>query len=181
LLILHETSASHAWANSPPRMWRMLGWTMVLWILMTLPSYLSNLTPSVATNIIATTAAVVVVIVLMVRTAILLPAIAVDAAGASLSNAWADTKGRIWLILKTYLIVSVPLLAVVAVAALISDRVSLPARLGTLGDSLFEFLATMVLTVAAARLFDWIGHRVKGLPVEPAGSAQLAGHTPSVG
>jgi hypothetical protein len=177
LLILGEASST-AWASSPVRWRRMVGWTIVLWALMTLPKYLSDLTQSVAANIIATTVVVVVIIALWVRFAILFPAIAVDAPGASLGNVWADTRGRTWLILKTYLIVLLPLLAVVVVAGLISDRVNVPARLGTLGDSTFEFLANMALAVAAARLFDWIGHQVKGLPAD---SAQLAEQAPSVG
>jgi hypothetical protein len=52
--------------------------------------------------------------------------------------------------------------------------------LGSFRDSSIEFLATAVIAVAEARLFDWIGHRVKGLPAEP-GPAQLAGQPPPVG
>lgn len=178
LLILGETSDSKAWASSPPRMLRMVGWSLVLWALAGLPPYMSNLTPSTAVNVVATTAVAVAVIVLVVRTAILFPAIAVDAPGASLGNVWADTKGRTWLILKTSLIVLLPLVAIVAVATVISDSVSVSARLGSLGDSSLEFLANVVLTVALARLFDWIGHQVKGLPAD---SAQLAGQAPSAG
>ena len=180
LLILREAPVN-AWANSPPRMLRMVGWTILLWALKSLPPYLSNFTTSQVANIIATIAVVVLIIVLLVRFAILFPAIAVDAPGASLGNVWADTKGRIWLIVKTYLIWYLPLLAIVVVAGLISDRVNVPDRLSTLGDNVLEFLATMVLTVASARLFDWIGRRVKGLPAGPADSVQLAKDTPPVG
>jgi len=176
-LILRE-AAVNAWANSPPRMWRMIGWTLVLWLLKTVPFYLSNLSPSAIANVIATVAAVMVVIVLLVRFAILFPAIAVDAPGASLGNVWADTSGRTWLIVKTYLIWYLPLLAIVVVAGLITDRVTVSDRLGTLGDNALEFLATIVLTVASARLFDWIGHQVKGLP---AGAAQSAEQASSAG
>jgi hypothetical protein len=180
LLILREATASITWANSPPRMWRMVGWTMALWVLMTLPSYLMKLTSFEAVNVIATIAVGVVAIVLLVRLAILLPAIAVDAPGASPGNVLADTNGRTWLILKTYLIVLLPLLAVVVVAGLISDGLGVPDRLGTFRDSAIEFLATAVIAVAEARLFDWIGDRVKGLPAEP-GSAQLPGQPPPAG
>ncbi|CAN0505266.1 unnamed protein product, partial [Phaeothamnion confervicola] len=130
---------------------------------MTLLQYLPGLiTTSVGANIIATTAAVMIMIVLVVRLAILFPAIAVNAPGASLGNVWADTRGRTWLILKTALIVSLPLLAVAIAAGSISDQVGVTTRLGTLADSSFEFLVTMLLTVASARLFDWIGYQVKG-------------------
>jgi hypothetical protein len=121
-----DLTTSKTWANSPPRMWRMVGWTIALWTLMTLPSYLMKLTSFEAANLIATIAVGVVALVLLVRLAILLPAIAVDAPGASPGNVFADTNGRTWLILKTYLIVLLPLMAVVVVAGLISDGLGVP-------------------------------------------------------
>ena len=48
LLIFGEASASTSWANSPPRMWRMVGWTLALWALASVPTYLSNLTQSLS-------------------------------------------------------------------------------------------------------------------------------------
>ena len=179
-LILREDGSTNAWANSPPRMLRMVGWTIVLWVFMSVLPYLTKLLESTWANMIATVAGWVVAIVLLVRFAILFPAIAVDAPGATLGNVWADTKGRIWLIVKTALIASLPLLAVGIAAGAIGDSVKVPDRLGTLGDSTYEFLATILFTVVAARLFDWIGHQVKGLPAEP-GSAPLAGQSPPVG
>jgi hypothetical protein len=177
LLILDDASAN-SWASSAPRMQRMVGWAIVMWILVTIPSYLTNLTPSVAANTVATIVVTVIVVVLMVRLAILLPAIAVDAPGASLANVWADTGGRFWLILKTYLIAILPVLALVVVDGMITDRIGVSDRLGNLGDSTLEFLVTLMFVVASARLFDWAGHQVKGLPASPA---QLAGQTPPAG
>jgi hypothetical protein len=153
----------------------------LLWALVTLPPYLPGLiTTSEGADAIATIVTVVVVIIILMRIPVLFPAIAVDASGASLRNVLADTKGRSWLILKTYLIALLPLLAAIVVVGLTSDYAGLPAWGEVVRDSAFEFLATMVIAVAAARLFDWIGHRVKGLPAEP-GSAPLAGQPPPVG
>ena len=138
------------------------------------------ITDSEGADAIATIVTAVVVIIILLRMAILFPAIAVDAPGATLRNAIADTKGQIWLIVKTLLMVLLPLLAVVAAVGLTSDYAGLPASWEAAKDSVLEFLATMALAVAAARLFDWIGHQVKGLPAEP-GSAPLAGQSPPVG
>ena len=179
LLILGDASAGYFSAISAPRFPRLLGWSIFLWALFTLPPYLVGLiTKSETADTIATLVTAVIVIVFLMRLPILFPALAVDAPGASLGNIIADTKGRIWLILKTYVIMLLPLLAVVAVVGLTSDYAGLPAWGETIRDSAFEFLATMVIAVAASRLFDWIGHQVKGLP---AGSAQLAGQTPPAG
>ena len=141
----------------------------MLWALITLPPYLSGLiTPSEGADAIATIATTVVVIVVLVRLAILFPAIAVDASGASLRNVLADTKGRSWLILKSFFVVLLPVLAGLLAVGLISDFDDLPtwwsaARIAF--DSPLEFLATVLAAATASRLFGWIGHQVKGVPV----------------
>ncbi|CAN7672062.1 hypothetical protein LJR220_006404 [Bradyrhizobium sp. LjRoot220] len=169
LLILGEATSGYDFAIFAPRFQRLLGWTVVLWALITLPPYLAGLiTPFEDADAIATIAAAVVVIVLLVRMVILFPAIAVDASGASLRNAWADTKGRSWLIVKSFLIALLPALAGLLTVGLISDFEDLPAWWSAVRiafDSPLEFLATVLAAVTASRLFNWIGHQVKGVPV----------------
>ena len=102
------------------------------------------------------------------RLAILFPAIAVDAPGASLRHVLADTKARSWLILKSFFIVLLPVLAGLLAVGLISDLDDLPswwsaARIAF--DSPLEFLATVLAAATASRLFGWIGHQVKGVPI----------------
>ena len=168
LLILGEATSAYNFAISAPRFQRLLGWTIGMWALITLPPYLPGLiAPSEGADAIATIATTLVVIIVAVRIAILFPAIAVDVSGASLRNALADTKGRSWLILKSYLIVLLPALIGVLAIGLISDFAALPAWWSTARmalDSSLEFLMPVLVTVVASRLFDWIGHRVKGLP-----------------
>ena len=182
LLILGEASTGYDFAIFAPRFQRLLGWTVVLWALIALPPYLAGLittsddADATATAldvvvVVATIAIVVVVIVLLVRMVVLFPAIAVDASGASLRNALADTKGRTWLILKSFLIALLPVLACLAAVGLISDFDDLPtwwsaARIAF--DSPLEFLLTVLAAVTASRLFDWIGHQVKGVPPDAA-------------
>ena len=169
LLILGEATSAYNFAISASRFQRLLGWTIAVWALGNLPPYLMGLiAPSEGANAIATIATTIVTIILAVRLAILFPAIAVDASGALLGNALADTKGRSWLILKSYLIVLLPVLIGSLAVGLISDFADLPswwsvARIAF--DSPLDFLLTVLVTVVASRLFDWIGHQVKDLPI----------------
>lgn len=169
LLILRETTSGYDFGIFAPRFRRLLGWTVVLWALITLPPYLPGLiTPSEDADSIATIATAIVVVVVLVRLAILFPAIAVDAPGASLRHVLADTKARSWLILKSFFIVLLPVLAGFLAVGLISDLDDLPswwsaARIAL--NSPLELLATVLAAATASRLFGWIGHQVKGVPV----------------
>ena len=112
--------------------------------------------------------ATAIVVVVLVRLAILFPAIAVDAPGASLRNVMADTKARSWLILKSFFIVLLPVLAGLLAVGLISELDDLPnwwsaARIAF--DSPLELLATVLAAATASRLYGWIGHQVKGVPI----------------
>ena len=102
------------------------------------------------------------------RLTILFPAIAVDVPGASLRNVTADTKARSWLILKSFFIVLLPVLAGLLAVGLISELDDLPnwwsaARIAF--DSPLELLATVLAAATASRLYGWIGHKVKGVPI----------------
>jgi hypothetical protein len=179
LLILGEASSGYDFAIFAPRFQRLLGWTLVLWALISLPSYLAGLittsddadatvTAADVVLLVATIATMAIAIVLLVRLVVLFPAIAVDAAGTSVRNALADTKGRSWLIVKSYLMVLLPLLAGLVAVGLIGDFDDPPAwwsAAKTAFDSSLEFLVTVLATVIASRLFDWIGHQVKGVTV----------------
>ena len=72
------------------------------------------------------------------------------------------------MILKSFLIVLLPVLAGLLAIGLISDFDDLPtwwsaARIAF--DSPLELLATVLAAATASRLFDWIGHQVKGVPI----------------
>jgi hypothetical protein len=175
LLILGETTSGYNLAIFDLRFQRLLGWTVGLWALLNLPPYLAGLiTPSEDANAIATIATVVAAIALVVRITVLFPAIAVEAPGASLANALADTRGRSWSILKSYFLVLLPALLVLVVGlaafGLVSDIPDLSTGWDIMGIafvSAIEFLITVLTTVATSRLFDWIGHQVKGQPTSP--------------
>jgi hypothetical protein len=172
LLILGEVTSQYSLAILLPGFQRLLGWTIVLWSVINLPPHVVNLiTSSDAINGIANIVFMVLSVMLTVRIAILLPAIAVDASGATLGSALADTSGRSWLILKAYFIVFLPLLLVTIMLAALAWRGTISDVDGVSDWSAFPrimldgsigFLTDAAYVVLAARLFDWIGDRVKG-------------------
>jgi hypothetical protein len=167
LLILGEATPGYNLAISNPRFRRLLGWTLGLWALITLPPYLPGLiTPSEEAQALVTIVTMLAVLAFFIRIAILFPAISVGASGASLGNALTDSRGRTWLILKSYLIVLLPTLPGLAIVALRADVAGQSTGwsvIGTVLGSSLELLLTVLMAVVASRLFDWIGHRVKGL------------------
>jgi preprotein translocase subunit SecG len=112
-----------------------------------------------------------IVVVVMLRIVILLPAIAVDAPGASIGNGFADTRGHAWFILKVYFAVvllfflSIVLIAVLARlgggSGIFHGSDGSAVALGTIFSSL-GFLMVTSLMIVQARLFMRIGDRVKG-------------------
>jgi hypothetical protein len=184
LLILGEVTSRYSFAlDTSSRFQRIAAWTIGLWAFNTLPLHALNLpTPSdwrqAIAVIVAYIAATVAGIAVAVRIAILFPAIASDARGATIGSALADTSGRSWFILKALFVVFLPLgmvvigmmgLASIGLVSDVSDFSSwsdLPHIMltGTIG-----FLTQVAGAVLASLLFDWIGDRVKGAPSSAAG------------
>ena len=174
LLILNEATPGYDFAISTVRFQRMLGWTVALWLLASIPTYLADMiAPSEAAGAVFSGIAIVIAIAVMLRLTILLPAIAVDAPGASAVNAVADTRGHAWLILKAYLVILLPILLLIIAAALLAwlgglsdvsgrsaaGNAALSALVGILG-----YLTAVAVAIIAARLFMSLGDRVKGNP-----------------
>lgn len=173
LLILGEPTAGYQFAFESPRFQRMLGWAVAFWALGNIPPYLLDaITSSEAAKAAINIAMIVIAVVLLVRLAIFLPAIAVDAPGASLGNAFADTRGHAWFVVKAYLSILLPfVLIIVLVPVLVwlggaSAGVSHSGRMTVAANVFYAALGFLMLTAAtivAARLFMRIGDRVKGI------------------
>jgi hypothetical protein len=117
-VLLDETANGYALSASDPRFMRFFLFTVLVQILMLLPS--AFMAVSLATD--GTLAAIlsfvflvlfIVVVILMTRMLILFPAIAVDAPGAAWSNALADSKGHSW---RIFFIVGVTGLPAIMIA-----------------------------------------------------------------
>jgi len=171
LLILDEPAFGYSFALSTVRFQRMLGWTVAIWALTTIPTYLPGaMTSSDGASLLVGIALIVVGIALMVRLAIFLPAIAVDAPGASIGNAFADISGHVWFVIKAYVVVLLPFIVVIIPAGLLTSLggmtdVSRSGGSALAANALFAavgFLAVICGTIVSARLFMRIGDRVKG-------------------
>jgi hypothetical protein len=92
----------------------------------------------------------VVIIIVVVRRAILFPAIAVDAAGATWSNARNDTKGSSWRVAFIFLCAALPMMIVVMP---LYYMLFAPTG-GVVGPARYAFMAiTSVIQVAAIGAF----------------------------
>ena len=108
LLISGEAASGYRFDISTVRFQRMLGWSIGFCVLATIPFHLTGaLVPSEDAEAIIGIVLFAPVIFAVVRLTIFLPAIAVDAPGASVRNASADTSGHVWLIVKAYLAIVV--------------------------------------------------------------------------
>jgi hypothetical protein len=168
LLISGEAASGYRFDVSTVRFQRMLGWSLGFCVLSTIPLHLAGaLAPSEDAEAIIGIVLFAPVIFAVVRLTIFLPAIAVDAPGASVRNAFADTSGHAWLIVKAYLAIVVPVILIVISMAVLAvlggvddvfDKGSLAANAfsGALG-----FLVWTCCAIVSARLFMKIGDRVK--------------------
>ena len=172
LLIPGEVASQYSFAISTPRFQRLAGWTigLWLWISVVLPLAMQLLPPAHGIQLVATLAIIILTVAFMIRMAVLFPAIAVDSNAATIGNALADTSDRSWFIFKAFLVTFVPVMAamalVTAVAAfgdvsLISGRSLSTIIPRTVLLGLGGFLIHSAIAVTAARLYGWIGSQVK--------------------
>jgi hypothetical protein len=168
LLISGEAAYGYRFDVSTVRLQRMLGWSIGFCVLATIPLHLSGaLAPSEDAEAIIGIVLFAPVIFAVVRLTIFLPAIAADAPGASVRNAFADTSGHVWLIVKAYFVILAPVILIVVSMAVVAvlggvddifEKGSLAANafFGALG-----FLVSTCSAIVSARLFVKIGDRVK--------------------
>ena len=178
LLILDEAEPGYPFAMSTVRFRRMLGWTIGLWAFTSVPGYVVEVVPSTTTAAAVIAVMMVVIgLVVLIRLSLLLPAIAVDAPGASIGNSVADTKGHAWMIVKPYLTIVVVFVLIVMAAAALAGLTGMRGASGSfakgsVASSVFigvvAFVALCAGTIVAARLFMSLGERLKGAAVVPA-------------
>jgi hypothetical protein len=170
LLISGEAASGYRFDISTVRFQRMLGWTAGFWVLAKIPLHLPGaVAPSDGAEVIISVVLFALVIFFAdLRLTIFMPAIAVDAPGASVRNVFADTGGHTWLIVKAYLATLLPfILIVISVAGLarLGGAHDIRSGIGSLAADVFAgllgFLVRTCGVVVSARLFMKIGDRVK--------------------
>jgi hypothetical protein len=109
----------------------------------------------------------VITIYLVLRLIIIFPAFAVDAPGATLKNAYADTKGWTWRILGIVVVAHLPfvlpLLALTATFVRDQATARTWAVYTEIAVSAFGIILVTLLVVIASRLYLSIGDRTKGM------------------
>lgn len=114
-VLLGETSNGYPLNPSSRRYVRFVGFAILVKILSVIPGSIGSLIPNpqrtpalAAGSGVAILVAFVIVTIVVVRRAILFPAIAIDAPGASWSNARRDTKGCSWRVAFIFLCAALP-------------------------------------------------------------------------
>jgi hypothetical protein len=107
---------------------------------------------------------VIVILVLSLRITILFPAAAVDAPGATWSNAIADTRGHALRIFIVGLMTIFPLFVLSGLllyAAGLGRSGGIAAKLvGIVSSGALSMLSITLLVVIASRFYEWLGERV---------------------
>lgn len=170
LLILGEAASGYRFDISTVRFQRMLGWTAGFWLLVNIPLHHlpDAVAPSEGVEVIISVVLFALVIFAVLRLAIFLASIAVDAPGASLRNVFADTGGHTWLIVKAYFIAVLPFfLIIISIVGLawLGGAHDIRSGNGALAADVFSgllgFLIWTCCVIVSARLFMKIGDRVK--------------------
>jgi hypothetical protein len=118
-VLLGETTNRYPLEPGSSRYLRFVGFAILVKILWLIPSTIQALIPGATGNAAAAAALGIValvlfvtVIIIVVRRAILFPAIAIDAPGATWNNAGLDTKGSSWRVAFIFVLTALPILVV---------------------------------------------------------------------
>ena len=158
-IILGEITPAYRFSPFDARLVRVIGWSMLFVVAYSLPEAAALATRG-SSGAFVFLPLFTAAIMLSVRLVVLLPAVAVDAPGANLGHALADTRDDTWRILAVILLLMLPLYAVVALARLIGVGASGTVVVSAVTALLVEGL----LQANAARFYRWIGNQV-GQPV----------------
>jgi hypothetical protein len=178
LIILDEIAPSYILRPGEPRFKKFLLWSLILWagitalavpllLLSAFPQLILALTGAnvglgvtfvgLGVTFIATGAIVFTGFWATVRLAILFPAIAVDAAGASWRNVMADTRGYAWRTFLILVLTSLPLVPVVIGTGLALGRGTVA---GAMIDGAVGIVSSTLCVVVASRLYQRLGYHV---------------------
>ncbi len=118
-VLLGERAGGYALDLSSPRYMRFVGFAVLINVLLSVPAVVISLLPTDPENIgqgavggIVALVLFIIIAIVAVRRAILFPAVAVDAAGATWKNARDDTKGNSWRVLFIMICTSLPVIAI---------------------------------------------------------------------
>lgn len=166
-IVLNETSTNYTFAPGDPRFQRFFTCLMAMQVVSTLPALFTFWATQAAGSrpwlLLVFTLAVIAAVL---RLAVIFPAIAVNAPGATFQNAVADTKGHVWRIVAVNVLVMTSVFLPVAVAAILvkSNGAIALTPMGivnaVVGSALGLALLTLLVAVAS-RFYLLLGQRLK--------------------
>lgn len=174
LIILGERTGSYLLAPSHLRFQQFFWWWAALSVVTYLPiALIEMLAPARAMTpfsylivLAAMPVILIAVIIVTLRLTIILPAVAVDAPGATWENVIADTKGYVWRIFLFGLVASLPLIVpAFIIGAIVAfgtpTRSWIVSGLSVIFGSVLSVVGLTLFIVVASRLYLWIGNRTK--------------------
>jgi len=169
-IILDEVTPTYSFGIGKPAFRMFFGWLFVLEVLAGLPldllGMLETLNWSLVATILTVVAVLIVVMGVALRLTILLPAIAVEAPGATPSRAAADTKGQALRLLALFLLAILPWLALAFFGILLlGPRVQIagmpPAIIFLVTGSVVKTIILSITAVIASYAFMILAAQVK--------------------
>jgi hypothetical protein len=165
-IILDEVTPRYALEPGERRFQRFFGWSVVLLLMSSVPILSTQLLPlSIGLQVALMFIVMVVLLALSLRITILFPAAAVDAPGATLGNAIADTRGYAWRIFIVGLVAVFPVFAVggllLCAAGAARPEISAGKLVEIVAGGALRMLSLTLCVVIASRFYEWVGDRVK--------------------
>ena len=159
-VLLGEKTNRYPLEPKSSRYLRFVGFAILVKILWLIPSTIESLisivrdnNPALATGLkFLAFVLVITVVIVVVRRAILFPAIAIDAPGATWSKARLDTKGSSWRVAFVFILTALPLLVINGLLAWLWLLLTPPAQPSP-GSLLFFSVIEAVIAIAALCAF----------------------------
>ena len=154
-VILNEIAPTYIFSIGKPAFRMFVGWLFALEVFAGLPfdllGVLQTLNWSLLGSTLAVVAALIVVVWVLLRLTMLLPAIAVEAPGATPSRAIADTKGQTLRVLALFVLAILPWFAVEVIGVvLLGPRLRMTSTPGAIVSSVMGCVVqTMILSISA--------------------------------
>lgn len=182
LLILAEQQTGYRFDTGSQRFRRFLLWSLVFQIIGAPTSFFLYHGSSDAFGTSATLASMALVVAelyVVFRLALLLPALAAGTEDVTWRDAWIDSHGRLWRIIKIILGALVPVLAIYIPAQYafgytgvedgVADLRIWRGWVLALFEAMMDLVMELPLSAATALAFLWVGNRVRQSPhAEPA-------------
>jgi hypothetical protein len=173
-IILDQRTERYVIEPRHPRFERFFVWSLLIWVFTASMSYvvlpLARVDSSLMTSFTITLIAFGAIVFVSLRLTILFPAIAVDAPGATVSNAFADSQGHVLGILFISLVATIPVAAYIFIVGtlLASTKAATGLRAESyvvvvLGASA-QLIGYVLLVAMASRVFQALADRVLRAP-----------------